>query len=126
MLSSETLLYRVVPPERRNYDPTVLPVRTFRLRPRDFGQLSFSDSTKISAHDCLRHYNGNADRPPARAIAVITVKELQDLKLPAAPDPEESPDHVLVDFRHLDDDQKTTYANQLLELAQARGPIIDP
>ena len=126
MLNPELRLYRIVPPERRNYDPTELPLRTFRLREQDFGQLSFYDSTKITPHECLALYNQNPEAPQARAVAVITAKELQDLELPAEPDPQEHPAHILVDLRHLDADQKITYSALLLETAQARGPIVDP
>ena len=126
MLRPDARFYRAVPPDRNNYDPEELPPRTFRLREQDEGQLSLYDSSKITARECLELYNRNPEAPQARAVAVITMSELARLQLSPTPDPAGHPAHVLVSMTHLDTERQTLYANELLRMAQARGPIIDP
>lgn len=126
MLNPDARFYRAVPPNRDNYSPEELPPRTFRLREQDEGQLSLYDSSQITARECLELYNRNPEAPQARAVAVITMRELNRLQLSPMPDPGGHPAHVLVSLTHLDPERQTLYANELRRIAQARGPIIDP
>lgn len=71
--------------------------QVFRPTPKDDKKLSSYDGDQISAENAHAHFLQIPDCRSAGVVAV-TAGECEALALPATPDPNEFPEHVLIDF----------------------------
>lgn len=71
--------------------------QAFRPTPKDRNQLSVYDGDQIEPEDSHAHY---VDELGLTSVGVmgVTVKECQQLDLPARADPQPFPEHAVIDF----------------------------
>ena len=118
-MNHETLLHRVIKPcwWLQSGD-----VSSQASRPglHDDKQMSVYDGDKITAEASWHHYTSDPDKSPPSGVLAITVGECCQQALPACPDPDTFPEHVLVDFRKFGTNQTKKKSERLRAAAVAR------
>lgn len=120
-----TLLLRQVNPGFLKPDGTAASP-AFRPFPRDDGQLSVDDGSKVTPRQSWETFTG---RPKCFSAGVwaFSVAEAAAQGLSAAPDSkEDNPAHALVDFRPFLLKEQEAKAKILAARANARGPLFQP
>ena len=126
--ASEELLYRQVTDLHFNETLNIPTSMAFSPMPIDQGKPSFARSTAVTAQDSRDWHNKKANRPSlavwacsAREVTERETRAIDDSGLP--PDPNRSPGHCYVDYRHMNAETKRTVRALLLADALARGEI---
>ena len=94
--------------------------QAFRPTPKDQALLSVYDGDRIAAEASWVHYTTELKLASAGTMAV-TIDECTAESLPARPDPEPFPEHVVIDFTGLTDRQCEKAAKKLRAKSNARG-----
>lgn len=94
--------------------------QAFRPTPKDKHLLSVYDGDLITAADSWTHFSGTLGFPSVGVMAV-TVAECSTLDLPARPDPEPFPEHAVIDFSGLAENQIEKKGKRLKVKAEERG-----
>jgi hypothetical protein len=94
--------------------------QAFRPTPKDESLLSVYDGNQITAEESWSHFTSQND---CRSIGVmaITVGECAAESLSARPDPQPFPEHVVIDFTGLNNNQCEKKSKKLRMKAEARG-----
>jgi hypothetical protein len=92
----------------------------FKPTPKDGAKLSLYDGDQISAVDAFTHYTDEL-RLKSLGVMSISVGECAACNLKALPDPVPFPEHVIVDFSGLPQNQVEKKAKLLKAYAEARG-----
>lgn len=117
-MQPETLLHRQIPSVWVQEDrPTS---QAFRPTEKDEGLLSTYDGDQISAPLSWRHYTVVLSLE-SYGVCSIAVAECSGLNLPVRPDPDEFPEHVVVDFTTLGRSEMDRKAKKLRDRATVRG-----
>ena len=124
-MNNSTLLYRVIKSEwwTQLDGPSS---QAFRPSSRDNKLLSVYDGDQISAHDAFNHYAKDANKHQPVGVLAVTVQECTNEDLPAIPDQNTFPEHVLIDFRQFGSNRIKTKARRLRNMAQNRGWLYRP
>ena len=126
MLNQNAEYYRIIQPNKTIADSRIVPPRAFVPRLEDRDHLSVYDKNLIEPRECLNLYNRSPNRPPARALAIVTAAEIQELELKVAPAPGNHPAHCTIDFTPVKLEARNAASIALQRLAQHRGVILDP
>lgn len=94
--------------------------QAFRPTPKDKHLLSVYDGDLITAADSWTHFSGTLGFPSVGVMAV-SVAECSTLDLPARPDPEPFPEHAVIDFSGLAENQIEKKGKRLKAKAEERG-----
>lgn len=94
--------------------------QAFRPTPKDKHLLSVYDGDRITAADSWTHFCGTLGFQSVGVMAV-TVAECSTLELPARPDPEPFPEHAVIDFSGLAENQIEKKGKRLKAKAEGRG-----
>lgn len=94
--------------------------QAFRPTPKDESLLSVYDGDLISPEAAWGHFTATPERRSAGVMAV-SVAECTTENLPARPDPEPFPEHAIIDFSGLSDNQAEKKGKKLRSAAEARG-----
>lgn len=94
--------------------------QAFRPTPKDEKRLSAYDGDRISAESAWRHYVQELGYNSSGVLAVV-VSECKAQQLAVTPDPEPFPEHVLIDFTGLSENEIKKKAKLLKAAAEARG-----
>ena len=94
--------------------------QAFRPTPKDAGQLSVYDRDQITPEAAWDHFTTVLACASVGSLAV-TVDECAAEALAARPDPEPFPEHVVIDFTALTDNQAEKKGKKLKAKAEARG-----
>jgi hypothetical protein len=94
--------------------------QAFRPTPKDESLLSVYDSDQITAEHSWLHFTSQKD---CRSVGVmaVTVDECAAEALSTRPDPEPFPEHVVIDFMGLTNNQCEKKSKKLKTKAEARG-----
>ena len=118
-MNDETLLHRVIKPNWYLQNG-VVSSQAFRPNPWEDKQISVYDGDQITAEASWTHYIRNPDLPVPIGVLSITVKECVEQSLPARPDPDTFPEHVLIDFREFGTNQIKKKSELLRDAAVER------
>lgn len=116
-MNQDTLLHRQVHPNFVRNDRATS--QAFSLTRRDEGRLSVYDGDLISPELAWRHYTQTLRRQSAGVISV-TAQECHKIDLPVLSDPDEFPEHALIDFSLVTRGQAKNKAKQLRDYANRR------
>jgi hypothetical protein len=94
--------------------------QAFRPTPKDRSLLSVYDGDQIGAEAAWNHYTTVLELASVGAVA-ITVSECSAEGLSARPDPDPFPEHVVIDFKGLTENQCEKKSKKLRAKAEARG-----
>lgn len=94
--------------------------QVFRPTPKDDAKLSFYDGDQIDPKASHKHFTAGTNYKSCGVLGV-TVRECAELTLSVEPDPEEFPEHVLVDYSSLSKKQSERAAKILRAKAEDRG-----
>ena len=94
--------------------------QAFRPTIKDNKRLSVYDNDKISAEKAYEHYTKMLLKRSVGVMAV-SVKECNDLSLPALSDPAPFPEHALIDFSDYSYPQSEKLAKKLRQKAVERN-----
>ena len=94
--------------------------QAFRPTPKDEGKLSAYDGDKITPEKSWVHYTTQLKHKSVGTLAV-TVLECKQEALTASPDPDEFPEHVVIDFSAVTASQAEKKSKKLRAVADARG-----
>jgi hypothetical protein len=94
--------------------------QAFKPTPKDNGRLSVYDGDKITAEKAWEHFTTTLKFQSVGSLALI-VKECRDNDLPVESNPEEFPEHVLINFTAFNGNQIEKKAKKLRSIADARG-----
>lgn len=86
---------------------------------------SVYDGDKIEAECCWYHFTGNFGKSSIGVMAV-TVVECNDLGVIVIPDPQEFPEHILMEIEAPTRNEKTTLLKKLRDFACSRGWLFKP
>ncbi len=88
---------------------------------KDEDRLSVDDGDKISPEMAFANYTRSGEVQSA-GVAAVSVGECVSVKLRVSEDPlEDSPSHMLIDFRGLSKKAKVTSGKQLRDFSEIRG-----
>jgi len=93
--------------------------QAFRPTSKDEGRLSAYNGDMITAEDSWRHYTSKGLK--SAGVQAVTVQECAAEGLLVRPDPEEFPEHTVIDFTHLSPNQVERKSKRLQRIADARG-----
>lgn len=99
--------------------------QVFRPTPKDDKKLSSYDGDLITPEASYAHFIASADCRSAGVIS-ITAAECLALDLPTVADPEEFPEHVLIDFSKFEKKEIEKKAKILRANAEARDWLYKP
>jgi hypothetical protein len=94
--------------------------QAFRPTPKDESLLSVYDGDQITAENSWSHFTSQKDCKSAGVMAV-TVDECAAEALIARPDPVPFPEHIVIDFTGLANNQCEKKSKKLKAKAEARG-----
>lgn len=99
--------------------------QVFRPTPKDDKKLSSYDGDKITPEASYAHFTA---RPDCRSVGVvsITTVECHALDLPTEADPDEFPEHVLIDFSNFEKKEIEKKAKILRANAESRDWLFKP
>ena len=117
-MNDDTLLLRQVNPSWVQHGRVTS--QAFRPTPKDQHKLSAYDGDQISAEKSWVHYTTTLKFSSIGTLAV-TVMECKQQELPAAPDPEPFPEHVVIDFTGFGKSQVEHKSKKLKAAAEVRG-----
>ena len=120
-MNSDTLLYRMVHPSwMRDGIPTS---QTFKPTRKDNRRLSVYDGDQITPQDAYEHYTGSLPGLGQNAVGVlaVAVAECESLNLAVKLDGDPIPAHALIDFATLSRRNINRAADELKQIANARG-----
>lgn len=117
-MTSETLLLRQVNPAFI-HDGQVSS-QAFRPTTKDSSLLSVYDSDLISPAASWKHYTEKLGLSSIGALAV-SVDNCKALNLTARPDPQQFPEHAVIDFSGCSRSQTASKAKSLKQVAESRG-----
>jgi len=117
-MTDETWLLRQVHPAFIQADRVTSQV--FRPTPKDQQLLSVYDGELITPEAAYHHFISRPDCKSAGVLAV-TCDECADQHLPVRPDPEPFPEHVVIDFTGLSNNQCEKKGKRLCAMAIQRG-----
>jgi hypothetical protein len=118
-MTGDTLLHRIIRPDWWLQSETVSS-QAFRPAPSDEKFLSTYDGDQISPKAAYEHYTKDISKSPPVGVLAVTVAECSSLGLPALPDPNTFPEHVLIDFTRFGVNQIKKKAELLRDMAIAR------
>jgi hypothetical protein len=116
-VTEETLLHRQVHPAWVQQGRVTSQV--FRPTPKDEKRLSVYDGDQISAENAWRHFTEALGRASVGVMAV-SVKDCIDQSLQVFPDPDPFPEHAVIDFSGLTENQIKRCAKYLKAAAESR------
>lgn len=122
-MTGETLLLRQVHPAFIHADRVTS--QAFRPTPKDQQLLSVYDGDQTTADAAYHHFVGTPECKSAGVLAV-TCDECSDQQLPVRPDPEPFPEHVVIDFSGLSNNQCEKKGKRLCTIAVQRGWLYFP
>jgi hypothetical protein len=93
--------------------------QVFRPTPKDEWQLSVYDGDQITAERSWHHFTSSGHN--SAGVMAVTVEECSSQELKVEADPATFPEHVLIDFRDLAENQIRRKAKHLKAAAEARG-----
>ncbi|MEI6415961.1 MAG: hypothetical protein WCP34_17125 [Pseudomonadota bacterium] len=93
--------------------------QAFRPTPKDAQRLSVYDGDRINAQSAYQHYTTTLCFQSVGVLGV-TVVECNLLQLPVSPDPEEFPEHMVIDFSAFNKSTTEKKAKHLRAKAEAR------
>lgn len=99
--------------------------QAFRPTPKDEKKLSVYDGDQIAPEPSWAHYTQGLKQLSAGVMGV-SVSECQALDLPALPDPEPFPEHVLIDFSDCSGSVIDKKCKKLKAKAVERGWLYQP
>ena len=120
-MNSDTLLYRMAHPSwMRDGIPTS---QTFKPTRKDNRRLSVYDGDQITPQDAYEHYTGSPSGLGQNAVGVlaVAVAECESLNLTVKLDGDPIPAHALIDFAALSRRNINRAADELKQIATARG-----
>lgn len=117
-MNGDTLLLRQVNPSWIQQGKITSQV--FRPTPKDNNKLSAYDGDQITAENSWGHYTKTLAFASFGVMAV-SVNECQREELPSAPDPDEFPEHVVIDFSQYGTSQQEKKSKKLKRCAEKRG-----
>ena len=94
--------------------------QVFRPTPKDAQRLSVYDGDRITAQAAYQHYTTTLCFQSAGVLGV-TLAECNLLHLPVSPDPEEFPEHMVIDFSAFNKSATEKKAKHLRAKAEARN-----
>lgn len=117
-MKSGSLLYRQIHPSWIQLDRVTS--QAFKPTPKDRKRLSVYDGDQVTAEESWVHFTQELRNASAGVLAV-TVGECRSLGLPAVPDPELFPAHVVIRFDDCSGSQIEKKAKHLRRHAELRG-----
>jgi hypothetical protein len=94
--------------------------QVFRPTPKDEKKLSVYDGDQITAENAWIHFTEKL-RYKSIGVLAISVGELKAHSLPSKPDPAPFPEHVVIDFTGVVENQIIKKAKYIRGLAVSRG-----
>lgn len=119
-MNDSTLLHRIIKSEWWT-QLDGLSSMAFRPSAKDNKLLSVYDGDQISARDAFKHYAKDATKPQPTGVLAVTVQECANEDLPATPDQNTFPEHVLIDFTQFGSSRIKTKSRHLRNMAEKRG-----
>ncbi|MEQ9588012.1 MAG: hypothetical protein RJS97_08670 [Parvibaculaceae bacterium] len=117
-MNEDTIVYRQIHP---NFVQDGFPTsQAFRPTPKDESKLSVYDGDQISAEQSYRHYTQEGSLVSVGVMG-LQVAECTAQSIPVVPDPDPFPEHALIDFTGLNDNQCRKKGKKLQAKAVARG-----
>lgn len=117
-MNSETLLHRQVNPSWVQGD--FVTSQAFRPTPKDEKRLSVYDGDQVGPMDSWRHFTGDLGFGSVGVVSV-TVAECEEQELPAEPNPEPFPEHVVINFDSCTSSEIKKKSKHLKKAAEIRG-----
>lgn len=117
-MTEDTLLLRQVNPLWVQQGRVTSQV--FRPTPKDEKRLSVYDGDQITPENAWKHFCADLGFTSVGVLAV-TVGECRTYDLPSTPDPEPFPEHVVIDFTELSENQIKVKAKLLKGAAESRS-----
>lgn len=96
--------------------------QAFRPTPKDQSLLSVYDGHKMSPEQSFEHYVQILGLSSC-AVAQIVCEDCIENELPVCADPEQFPEHCLIDFSDMNQSQQTKASKKLRQKAEERGLI---
>ena len=119
-MNDSTLLHRIIKSDWwKQLDG--LSSMAFRPSAKDNKLLSVYDGDQISARDAFKHYAKDASKQQPTGVLAVTVQECANEDLPAIPDQNTFPEHVLIDFTQFGTSRIKTKSRHLRNMAEKRG-----
>lgn len=94
--------------------------QAFKPTPKDEGLLSVYDGDQITPEGAWTHFTAVLHFLSIGSLAV-TISECGQNELPVRPEPEEFPEHVVIDFTAFNGNQIEKKAKKLKAVAETRG-----
>lgn len=117
-MKDATLLFRQVSPSFVQLGRVTS--QAFRPTTKDAGLLSAYDGDKVTAEKSWEHFTSQPDCEAVGTLGV-TVVECSAEGLPARPDTETFPEHVVIDFTGVTGNQVEKKSKKLRAAAEVRG-----
>lgn len=117
-MTGATLLLRQIHPSF--IQAGFVTAQAFRPTPKDESTLSVYDGDLISSEDSWQHYTTQLGLASIGTMA-LTVEECLLEGLESRPDPEPFPEHAIIDFTGLTENQCKSKGKKLQAKAQGRG-----
>lgn len=117
-MTEETLLLRQIHPAFVQADRVTS--QAFRPTPKDQQLLSVYDGDMISAAAAYQHFT-SMPNCQSHGVLAVTVQECIELNLSARPDPDLFPEHAVIDFTGLSNNQCEKKGKHLCSMALQRG-----
>ena len=120
-MNPDTLLYRMVSPSW--IQRGIATSQTFKPTRKDNGRLSVYDGDQITPQDAYEHYTGSPPGLGQTAVGVlaVAVAECESLNLTVKLDGDPIPAHAIIDFTALSRRNTNRAADELKQIANARG-----
>lgn len=117
-MNNESVMYRQVHPSfLQNGHPTT---QAFRPTPKDQSLLSVYNGDMISAHQAWVHYTSILGCSSSGCMG-LSIAECQSVSLSVRPDPVPFPEHSVIDFSALSENECRRKSKILQQFALARG-----
>ena len=117
-MNNETLMLRQINPGFIQGDQ--VSSQAFRPTPKDKRRLSVYDGDQLAPQVAYKHYTNMLSLSSAGVMAV-SVAECGKLELPVRPDPEQFPEHAVIDFSEFSGSRVEKKAKLLRAMAKQRG-----
>lgn len=124
-MNQTTLLHRIIRPDWW-VQADVVSSQAFRPSSEDRKLLSVYDGDQITPASAYNHYSSDPNKLPPTGALSVTVAECDSTGLPAIPDPDNFPEHILIDFRNFGTNQIKRKSEALRDSAIARGWLFRP
>ena len=99
--------------------------QAFRPMPKDKHMLSAYDGDLIGAEGSWRHFTSELGFSSV-GVCAVSVAECAELQLPARPDPDEFPEHAVIDFTGIGNSAAEKKSKTLRNRAEVRGWLYQP